>query len=268
MCRRRPAQQRKISPEDISMPSVAKAALAPRDGLEGASTRLAKLTRPALTAAYARTRLFDILDRHKSSPVIWLSGPPGSGKTTLVADYAARRGLNGLWYQIDRGDTDIASSFFYLAEAARAHGRHTPLPPFQPGNLGSVETFARTFFRELFRSDAPYLVFDNYHGAIHESVRDNIVLAAMNELPQGGRIFVLSRTEPSSSFAALRARGRMAVVGWNDLRFTREECRGVATARGMALKDVELDELHSRTQGWVAGLVLLLQGLRARAPAP
>ncbi len=53
---------------------------------DGPDTRLAKLTRPALTAAFARTRLFEILDRHKNSPVIWLAGPPGAGKTTLAAD--------------------------------------------------------------------------------------------------------------------------------------------------------------------------------------
>jgi LuxR family transcriptional regulator, maltose regulon positive regulatory protein len=231
--------------------------------MENTTAPLAKLTRPASTAAFARTRLFELIDRHKA-PVVWLAGPPGSGKTTLAADYTMRRGLTCLWYQIDRGDSDIASSFFYLSEAARVHGRSKPLPPFQPSNLGNVEAFARTFFRNLFHSEAPYLVFDNYHDAMHESVRSHIVLAAMNELPQGGRIFVLSRTEPSSSFAGLRARGRMAVVGWSDLRFTREECRGVAKARGVALKDAELDDLHSRTQGWVAGLVLLLQALRSR----
>ncbi len=231
------------------------------------TTRLAKLTRPALNAAYARTRVFEILDRHKNSPIIWLAGPPGSGKTTLAADYTQRRGLNGLWYQIDRGDSDIASSFFYLAEAARAHGRNTPLPPFQPSYLGDVEAFARTFFRELFRTESPYLVFDNYQEPMDESVRRNIVLAAMSEIPEGGRVFVLSRTEPSASFAGLRAQGRITVIGWNDLRLTREECRGVAKARGVALKDSDLEQLHSRTGGWVAGLVLLLQGLRARTPA-
>jgi LuxR family transcriptional regulator, maltose regulon positive regulatory protein len=231
------------------------------------TTRLAKLTRPALNAAYARTRVFEILDRHKNSPIIWLAGPPGSGKTTLAADYTQRRGLNGLWYQIDRGDSDIASSFFYLAEAARAHGRSTPLPPFQPSYLGNVEAFARTFFRELFRTESPYLVFDNYQEAMDESVRRNIVLAAMSEIPEGGRVFVLSRTEPPASFAGLRAQGRITVIGWNDLRLTQEECRGVAKARGVALKDADLEQLHTRTGGWVAGLVLLLQGLRARAPA-
>ena len=234
--------------------------------MDSTTTRLAKLTRPALAAAYPRSRLFEILDRHRASPVIWLAGPPGSGKTTLVADYTERRGLNGLWYQIDRGDADIASSFFYLAEAARAHGRRGPLPPFQPSSLGNVEAFARSFFRELFQTEAPYLVFDNFQDAMHDGVRDNIVRIAMNEVPEGGRIFVLSRSDPPSSFAGLRARGRLSVLGWSDLRLTPEECRGVAKARGVALKDADLDLLHARTQGWVAGLVLLLQGMRSRAP--
>ena len=236
------------------------------DVADRASIRLAKLTRPALTAAFARTRLFEILDRHKDSPVIWLAGPPGSGKTTLVADYTVRRGLNGLWYQIDPGDADLASSFFYLSEAARAHGRIAPLPPFQPSHLGNVEAFARTFFRELFQTEAPYLVFDNYQDAMHEAVGSKFVLAAMNEVPQGGRIFVLSRIEPPSSFAGLRARGRMMVLNWSDLRLTKEECGGVARARGVPLEGADLDDLHSKTQGWVVGIVLLLQGLRSRAP--
>jgi LuxR family transcriptional regulator, maltose regulon positive regulatory protein len=230
------------------------------------TNRLAKLTRPALAAAFGRTRLFELLDQHQHSPVLWVAGPPGAGKTTLIADYSARRGLNGLWYQIDRGDTDVASSFYYLTEAARAHGRSAPLPPFEPSYLGNIEAFARGFFRELFRSESPYLVFDNYQDVLSDAIRQNIVLMAMNEVPEGGRIFVLSRTDPPASFAALRARGRMSVVGWNELRLTREECHGIASARGITLSETELENLHGRTQGWAAGLVLLLQSLRNRPP--
>src|SRR4029077_377100 len=44
-----------------------------------------------------------------------------------------------------------------------------------------------------------------------------------------------------------------------------EECAGVAAVRGVRINDTELGELHARTQGWAAGMVLLLQGPRHRA---
>ena len=50
---------------------------------------LAKTTRPTLAATIARPRLFHRLDHARQRPVIWVWGPPGAGKTSLVASYLA-----------------------------------------------------------------------------------------------------------------------------------------------------------------------------------
>lgn len=221
---------------------------------------LAKLTRPAAPTAQSRARLFERLDRAGAPPVVWITGPPGSGKSTLAADYAARRSTGCLWYQVDRGDADIASFFFYLSQAAREHGAVDPLPRFEPAYLGDIEAFARAYFRELCNKlKSPFLVFDNCQDAGADPALLAVLREGVNELPEGSRLFVISRNAPPAGFARLRARGRMDVIGWNDLRLTLDEARGIAHARGATLPDAELQRLLDRTQGWAAGLMLLLQ---------
>ncbi len=53
---------------------------------------LAKITKPHLANVYHRTRLFKLLDSsRKKHSIIWLKGPPGSGKTTLAASYIEKK---------------------------------------------------------------------------------------------------------------------------------------------------------------------------------
>ncbi|MCU0580757.1 MAG: hypothetical protein MUF69_14650, partial [Desulfobacterota bacterium] len=57
-------------------------------------------SRPVLPKALPRERLFRQLDRFQDGPAIWVSGPAGSGKTTLVSSYLQDRRIPNLWYQV------------------------------------------------------------------------------------------------------------------------------------------------------------------------
>ncbi len=197
-----------------------------------------------------------------------MSGPPGSGKTTLVADYTARQRIDCLWYQIDRGDADVASFFHYLSRAAlnRSSGS---LPAFQPEYLGNLQAFSRHYFRDLFaRLSTPFLVFDNFQDLGGDSPLNSVIRDALEEVPPGCHVVVISRNDPASAFAGLRARGRLSVIGWNELRLTPEEVRGVAQCRGVELAPSEFETLYARTQGWAAGIVLLLSETGALRVSP
>jgi len=113
---------------------------------------MSKVSPPVLTGVFPRKRLFRLLDRLRKQSVIWVCGPPGCGKTTLVANYLDARKIPCLWYQIDEGDADPATFFYYLGQAARRAlpRKRKPLPLLTPEYLQGIPTFTQRYFENLF----------------------------------------------------------------------------------------------------------------------
>jgi len=108
------------------------------------SRPLAKLARPRLHEAVERDRLLARLDRARGRrAAICVVGPPGAGKTTVVATWLDSREIPGIWYQVDAGDTDLATFFYYLGEASRPFVRkdRPALPLLTPEYQHDVSGF-------------------------------------------------------------------------------------------------------------------------------
>ncbi|MBI3354424.1 MAG: hypothetical protein HY034_06015, partial [Nitrospirae bacterium] len=116
------------------------------------TSSLAKLTKPKSANVLIRKRLFKLLDEARNRSVIWITAPPGAGKTTLISTYLEQKKLPCLWYQIDEGDGDIASFFHYMGIAAKKANprKKKPLPNLTPEYLSGLPTFTRNYFRELY----------------------------------------------------------------------------------------------------------------------
>ena len=225
---------------------------------------LAKLSRPRLFDSVARERLFGVLDGLRRHPLIWIGAPPGAGKTTLVASWLDSRKLAGIWYQIDSGDADPATFFYYLRLAGQSWQRRgQPLPLLTPEFLGDVPGFARRFFRDLTARLRPghVLVFDNLHELPEGSALLPALAATAEEVPAGIQILIVSREDPGAGFARLVANRTLSVVGPEELRLTPEETTAIAAAR------IEVDahsahQLYRLSAGWAAGLSLILERIR------
>ncbi len=227
------------------------------------SAPLAKLSRPRLPAVYAVTRLLARLDRARRAPVAWIAGPAGAGKTTLVAAYLEDRRIPSVWYRVDEGDGDIATFFHYMRLAVREADPRAQLPAFTPKYGAAIGQFARRFFRAVWeRLGRRVLVIDNYQDAPPSSPFHDVVQAALSEIPRGASVLVASRDPPPAPLARLAAEGVVSVVPPSELKLTRRETAALARARGAKLEAGEAELLHRSTDGWAAGVVLILSGGR------
>lgn len=234
--------------------------------------QLAKLTRPRLHKAVARERLFSRLDEAKEhSPAICVIGPPGAGKTTLVASWLDARAMKGIWYQVDAGDVDLATFFYYLGHATWAFTRkgQRPLPLLAPEYLHDVEGFSRRFFRGLF-SRLPHgaaLVLDNYQEVRQELPFHQLIAQAVDEVPKDMTLIAISRRAPPETYSRLVANENVQLVEWEDLKLTFTEALSIAQRKGQF--DVSLvRRMHAQADGWAAGLTLMLERAHTDSASP
>jgi LuxR family transcriptional regulator, maltose regulon positive regulatory protein len=230
------------------------------------SPPIAKITRPRIRGVFPRERLFRLLDETRTYPVTWISAPAGSGKTTLVASYLEANKIPCLWYQVDEGDEDIATFFNYLGLAAKkaAPQKRKPLPLLSPEYFHGISTFTLRYFENLFgRLKPPFiLILDNYQTVPAESDFHEVINNGLSAIPDGIHGIIISRHDLPPALARLQANGLMKMLGWDDLRLTLEETMGIVPLKARKIPSAEvIGQLHQATDGWVAGLVLMLESM-------
>jgi LuxR family maltose regulon positive regulatory protein len=225
---------------------------------------MGKVSRPILTGVFPRKRLFGLLDRMRRQPVVWVSGPAGCGKTTLLSSYLEARGIPCLWYQLDEGDSDPATFFYYLGVAAKraSPGKRKALPLFTTEYRQGIPTFTLRYFEDLYRrlKIPSAVVFDNYQEVPDESPFHSMILDGLSQIPEGINVILVSRKDPPPVFIRLQANHLMDILGWNELRLTLEESGGIVRFRAKLKWSKEwIGQLHRTTDGWAAGMVLMVE---------
>ncbi|PZP33935.1 MAG: hypothetical protein DI603_07610 [Roseateles depolymerans] len=221
-----------------------------------------KLTVPEAERQLPRTRQVNALAHLlQRTPVVWLLGLPGAGKTSTAAQWAQAARAQGeriAWWRLDEDDADVASLLDALLHHPE-HGVPARLPAWSPDNQPDLRRFARRFFGELAHGPGPFtLVLDDCHRLPDAALLWQLLDAARDGAGPGLRLLCISRRPPPPMLA------RGVLPGWltvyDDLGLSLAEATAVAeqtSGRRWSASDVEA---LRAAQGWMAHVLALARG--------
>ncbi len=198
-------------------------------------------------------------------PVVVVSAGPGWGKTTLLAQWAARSRRPFAWVSVNANDNDPIVLLTYVATAL---DRVSQIDPSvfdalaTPGVSIEGTVVPRLGAALATMHDAVVLVFDDLHLVDSQPCLDAIV-ALTRHVPEGSQLALSARGHPAIPLGALRARGLAREIGPDELSMDETEARQLLSAAGLDLTDHEVAELTEQTEGWSAGLYLAALSAKA-----
>jgi DNA-binding SARP family transcriptional activator len=210
------------------------------------------------------------------SASLWIEGPAGSGKTTLVNGFLDSEKASSIWYRFDERDAEPETFFHHLSRAVGSEeSKHNLALPVPSSECESdILDFARSYFSDFYRNiqkskpartqGNKYIVFDDCHLVPKESQLHHIAKIALSELAGDLRLIFISRSSIPPALASKLASRRLAVIGWDDIRLDMDETTEIIKLlhAGQEISNEFSNALYQTTQGWIAGLVLFIEHLR------
>ena len=188
-----------------------------------------------------------------------VTGPPGAGKTTALASWAAASVTPGrvAWVTLDEYDNQPGSFWSHVVKALRLVG--VPVeetPPAQPHARASVRAFLPRLASALATLDPPLvLVLDDLHLLTAPKPLAELAYVLRYARP-GLRLVAAARIDPHFPLHRHRLAGELTEIRAADLAFTVPEADLLMTQHGLTLPAGAVDLITERVGGWAAGLRL------------
>ena len=216
---------------------------------------------PGRDGEVTRDRLLQRLEASRGR-LCAVIAPAGWGKTRLLSQWATAASVSRrvAWLSLDASDDDPHRFWTYLMTGVlEATGLGGPaLRTLSAPAVDPLAVAVPLLLNELAGSaQRVVVVLDDYHvlgdPRIHEGVE-----FLVSYLPVTAQLVVAGREDPPLPLARLRARGELAELRADDLRFTSDESAEMLAACGHGrLTGSTLDDLWRRTEGWAAGLQMV-----------
>ncbi|OGR14668.1 MAG: transcriptional regulator, partial [Desulfobacula sp. GWF2_41_7] len=230
-----------------------------------------KFQPPQLPAILHRERLFRKVSAISGKALITVTAGAGYGKTTLARDAVSRLDIKTVWIRLDPRDTDLMVFMACLESGIRRaftglddhHQKSSPEQSILKHNPRLVLKFLRTLEKTVQKETV--MVLDDYH-LVQENKTINEALELMLlHLPAHMHLILISRREPPIRLSRLRSMNRLIEISEADLSFTFPEIKDFfSKIFNLPVTDDHILELHEKTGGWAASLVLFRYALKGK----
>jgi LuxR family maltose regulon positive regulatory protein len=215
-----------------------------------------------------RSRLASLLDTSLQYPLTLLSAPAGFGKTTLLSTWAQSLPATYArlaWLSLDEDDNEPQLFWTYVLSALdqQQPGRFTSLfKSLQSSQAPSLHAILTSLINLVLESpEQLVLILDDYHVITEQQVHTDLSYL-VEHLPSQLHIILATRTDPPLPLPLLRTRGLLLEIRTEQLRCTAEETKAFfQQVMALQLPDQTIQEVRSRTEGWLVGLHLLALSL-------
>jgi DNA-binding SARP family transcriptional activator len=208
------------------------------------------------TACLPRTALAARVRHGLSGRLVAVAAGAGYGKTTLLTLALQDAGLPWIWLACDER---LSQPRLLLAHLAAGVGERFPGFGARLDLEGDAGDQVLAFSNEVVATiDEDFaIVVDDVH-SLAGLQSERVLELLFRDLPPTAHLVMASRTELPFSLARARM-GQLTEVGERDLALSEDETAELVHSAGHEATADQLADLHRRTEGWAAGLILALQ---------
>ena len=205
-----------------------------------------------------RPRIENLLENAVQRPIILITAGAGYGKSQAVYSFVRKHYARTAWMQFSEGDNICERFWENFVDAIAVISRESADKLTEIGFPATARQFNRYLSvprTDVVPTEKYFFVYDDLHFIHSKAVLGFLERCLITPFPNITSI-VISRNEPDIDFAKLEAKGQVASITEEDLRFNRDETVEYLHLLGLQPGTQTVSGIYRDTEGWAFALHL------------
>jgi LuxR family transcriptional regulator, maltose regulon positive regulatory protein len=216
-----------------------------------------------------RLELFSKLNAWQNSKLILLSAPAGFGKTTLLSDWIQQHKIPAVWFSVSYEDNEPVVFFDYLIATVQqiySNCGQNARELLHAVDKPSLQSIANLLINDLTKINNQILiVLDDFHFIENKEII-TLMRYLTENVPTNVHFAILTRINPMLPIERLRSQNQLIEIRAKDLSFSKNDTTVFFNKTlKFKLSDENIEQLNTKTEGWIAGLQLAYASMLHRS---